>query len=175
MGAEANIRKKLCAEFVDLDFRPCENRVEKGTPDCHYIDGWVELKQLDEWPARDTTIVRFHRYTNNQRIWLTRRWKKGGRSFLLLRVKTDWLMFAGADAWPLGMVCRRELEQLALISTTSYDPQSIRTVLLNSVVQHNANRDFLCIPQHVSRLLSRCSSGVEQWVTTNGKPPSSSK
>ena len=45
------VRKGLPGHLVRV-----ENAVEAGTPDVNYCidgaEGWIELKQLDRWPAR---------------------------------------------------------------------------------------------------------------------------
>lgn len=53
-----------------------ENRCNKGTPDDFYalrwrgqrLAGWLELKQLDAWPAREDTPVRL-KIRKEQLIW----------------------------------------------------------------------------------------------------------
>jgi hypothetical protein len=68
-----------------------ENILEDGTPDVAYtlrgVDGWLELKDLDAWPAREGTVVRLDHYTAAQRLW-HRQWRGvGGRCHVLARVR----------------------------------------------------------------------------------------
>jgi hypothetical protein len=75
-----------------------EDLISSGIPDHNLcVQGreyWLELKSLTHWPVRDSTPVRFERYTLEQRDWLRNRWRAGGRSFLVLRVATPGLVLA---------------------------------------------------------------------------------
>jgi hypothetical protein len=52
-----------------------ENRVEKGTPDVcwaargGHAAGWLELKSLPRWPAREATVIRLPKLTQEQVRW----------------------------------------------------------------------------------------------------------
>jgi hypothetical protein len=71
---------------------------------------FIEAKALDRWPARDGTIVKLTRYTDDQRYFLINR-----NGFLLLRVVRDYLLFYGAGALlKAGNVTKGELFDLAL-------------------------------------------------------------
>lgn len=86
-----------------------------GTPDINYVEGWIENKTLSRWPARETTAVRVPLFKPQQRIWLLRRCKAGGRAFLMLNVGRDWLLFRGDDAAAnLGYVTKETLFSLAV-------------------------------------------------------------
>ncbi|MCP4994038.1 MAG: hypothetical protein GY934_09700 [Gammaproteobacteria bacterium] len=78
-----------------------ENPALPGTPDINFILGWVELKYAEDWPARENTTVRIEHFTQQQRVWLMRRWFKKGACWLCLQVsKTrDWLVFTGKVAY----------------------------------------------------------------------------
>jgi hypothetical protein len=94
-----------------------ENPAYPGTPDVNYVGGWIELKSLDKWPKRKSTIVKIHHFKNEQRIWLRRRQKKGGRVHLLLSVGKEWLLFRGAVAADhVGLVDREKLQAFAVAS-----------------------------------------------------------
>lgn len=119
-----------------LDPVRVENPAHPGTPDINYcgymrlesftsmqldqpptkinfnqlFEGWIELKELDKWPARASTIVRVEHFTPQQRIWLDRRWRSGGAAWVLLKVEQDWLLLTGeAAARVLGKVTKGEL------------------------------------------------------------------
>lgn len=83
-----------------------ENTVEAGTPDVTYTlrhpstgraaSGWIELKATS-LPARQTTIVRFKRFTPEQAEWL-REWAAfGGRAWLLVRLGPRFALVNGLD------------------------------------------------------------------------------
>lgn len=87
-----------------------ENMVGPGTPDVEYIGGWIELKQVDEWPKREATPLRVDHFTPQQKAWLIRRRLRGGRAFVLIRVANDWLLIDGTVAAKiLGSVPKDEL------------------------------------------------------------------
>lgn len=73
-----------------------EDALNTGIPDLSYsgggVNGWIELKWLEDWPKRATTIVRIPHYTKEQRHFLLTRGRAGGRCWLLLRVgRGHWL------------------------------------------------------------------------------------
>jgi len=108
------MRGKVVKALRGLDGFAVENPCLPGTPDLNYIDGWIELKWLPRWPAQERSRVSVPHFTPQQRLFLTERWRKGGSVFLLLQVRTDWLLFTGpVAAEHLGRVPRRELERVA--------------------------------------------------------------
>jgi hypothetical protein len=94
-----------------------ENSAYPGTPDVNYCDGWIELKVLESWPARESTPARIDHFTQQQRVWLRRRWLIGGNAWLLLVVGREWLLFDGQTAFlSVGKVSRSELFEVAFCS-----------------------------------------------------------
>lgn len=113
--SEANMWRTVRTALAGLDPVRVENPAMPGTPDVNYIEGWVELKQEDEWPKRESTPLRVPHFTPQQRVWLTRRVKSGGRAFMLIKVNRDWLLFRGDVAAKIvGHATRQQLIQLAL-------------------------------------------------------------
>ena len=58
----------------------------------------MELKCIPSWPARAGSCVSIRHFTNEQRVWLYRRWKYApGTTYLLLEVRAEkqWLLFDG--------------------------------------------------------------------------------
>ena len=104
------LRPKLKA----LDAVRVENRVGPGTPDVECVEGWIELKQLPRWPKNaDTSPVLIEHFTKQQRVWLARRWAVyEGDAWLLLKVRHEWFLFAGAWASKyVGRVTRPVLRE----------------------------------------------------------------
>lgn len=117
------------------DAMAVENRVYPGTADVNYIEGWVELKWLPRWPKGcEVDAVRVKHFTPQQRVWLRRRWRKGGRAYVLLQVGTDWLLFDGATAADnLGKVTRSRLYEVALKTWGKLNEEELRVWLTESL------------------------------------------
>jgi len=99
---EQDQRKKIVKALNKLkkDAISVENPALPGTPDVNYIGGWVELKYLERWPVKKETKVTLDHYTQQQRVWIMRRWYNQGAVWLCLQVsKTrEWLVFDGETA-----------------------------------------------------------------------------
>lgn len=71
-----------------LDMRRVENLLTRGTPDvdlCHDShQAWVELKGANR-PVHATSLLKYD-LTTLQAMWLERRWKTGGSSWVYFRV-----------------------------------------------------------------------------------------
>jgi len=96
-----------------LDPVRVENPIHPGTPDVNLCDGrWIELKSVESWPVRESTCFRIQHFTQQQRVWLYRRWKYApGSTFLLLEVRAarQWLLFDGnVAAKVVGLVTTAE-------------------------------------------------------------------
>lgn len=92
--------RQLRPLMLHLDPHRIESHMHGGVPDVNYVAGWVELKQIADWPKRASTPVSHKRFEEEQRGWLTRRCAAGGRAFLMLHVRApmQWLLFNGAVA-----------------------------------------------------------------------------
>jgi len=86
-----------------------EDKLTKGIPDISYamqnVDGWIELKALDDWPKYGDTPVRLN-LTPDQANWLRDRCAMGnGEVWILLRVghggEREHLLFHATDAYEL--------------------------------------------------------------------------
>lgn len=107
--AESDQRRKVIKGLKTLDAVPVENPVMPGTPDVHYMDGWIELKWLRAWPARPGTIVRIEHYTPQQKLWIRRRHLAGGNVFLLLQVRKEWMLFTHPATMEVGKLTKQQL------------------------------------------------------------------
>ena len=96
--SERHMRSRVLKWLRPLNGVPVENPAQPGTPDINYVEGWLELKQLHSWPRDPLGIVRVPHFTPQQRNWLKLRRLKGGRAFLLLQVKEEWLLLDGEVA-----------------------------------------------------------------------------
>lgn len=116
MSSEKQLRGNVVKLLrgAKLDAQPIENPIVPGFPDVEYIGGLIELKEVDDWPAREDTPLRIEHYTQEQRIWHERRAHFGGRIHVLLQVGREYLLFKGAvAAQHLGRVPRATLYDLA--------------------------------------------------------------
>lgn len=132
--SEKSMSKIVMDALPGLDPIRVENLARPGTPDVNYggwtevptswggkvvlhkvkVEGWIELKELDDWPVRPTTVVRVDHFRPEQKIWLRRRCNSGCDAWLLLKVRQEWLLLEGATAAKiLGNVTREELERSA--------------------------------------------------------------
>lgn len=112
--SESSFRSTFCKKLVSIDARPIENVLGAGTPDVNFIEGMIELKFLKEWPKKPATPVKFHRLSSAQKVWIGRRWHRGGNVWLLARIASDYLLFRGKDVQPLNTLNRQELMDHAL-------------------------------------------------------------
>ncbi len=113
---ESAMRQRVVKLLRPLDAISVENPSRPGTPDVNFIEGWLELKVLEKWPVRAKTKVRVPCFTQQQRVWLKRRWLAGGGSWLLICIGKDWVLLNGdAAAESLGNVDKETLLGLALI------------------------------------------------------------
>ena len=127
------LREKLKNQGV---MQRVENRVGPGTPDVAYcflgVSGWIELKEIHDWPKRKNTLVRVDHFTEEQRSWLRSWHNAGGRSFLLLRVKTaqELLLFRGDYADVVGLVDRAMLIECASLVVPSRGIESAKAIFM---------------------------------------------
>ena len=96
--SEQTQRKNVVNWLKELDAVAVENRAYPGTPDVNYIGGWIELKWLRRFPRHEPDIVRIEHFTPQQRVWLMRRVRRGGKAWLLLQVGLEWFLFDGEMA-----------------------------------------------------------------------------
>lgn len=96
--SESAMRKKVVAALKPLHAIAVENPCLPGTPDVNYVEGWVELKWLREWPSKAETPVRLDHYTVQQKVWAYLRRRAGGQCWFLLQCGREWLLLDGVVA-----------------------------------------------------------------------------
>jgi hypothetical protein len=88
-----HLKKTLCRLNLDYDIKKIESPIVRGIADINFnidsVPGWIETKYLKEWPKRQTTRVKFHRYTEQQYNFLMHRGKLGEKTFLIARIEND--------------------------------------------------------------------------------------
>ena len=129
--SESDMRKKVVKALQPLNAISVENPCLPGTPDVNYIEGWVELKWLREWPKREDTIVRLEHYTKVQRVWAFRRRRMGGQAWMLIQCGREWILMDGAvAAISLGHCTKAELiQRCAAYSDTGLDSAILIDIL----------------------------------------------
>lgn len=99
-----------------------ENPCHPGTPDVDTARGWIELKQVDSWPKRASTPLRLPHFTPQQKIWLDKRTRAGGRCWVLVQVEREYFLLSGATASTiLGEATREQLFEASLFWCDSHD------------------------------------------------------
>ena len=85
--------------FRELGLDPIrvENVINPGHPDVDYTHGNIELKYMEAFPVRPGTKVKVPKLSGEQVGWITRRTEKGGLAWLLVRVGSEWFLWAGRD------------------------------------------------------------------------------
>jgi hypothetical protein len=126
------MRGRIVKALRELDAVSVENKVYPGTPDVNFAEGWVELKWLRYWPRNaEDSVVQIRHFTPQQRVWLKRRWNRGGQAFLLLQAaQTDWLLFDGLTAaQAVGRANRPELFERALKTWKTLNEKELKECL----------------------------------------------
>lgn len=94
-----------------------EDLLGLGVPDvsfgCGGQNGWIELKYLPKFPKRPATPVKIRHYTNEQKIWLRKRGKAGGSTWLFLRIEKEFLLFHWTKCREVGKLPIGELREIA--------------------------------------------------------------
>jgi hypothetical protein len=113
------LEDKLENHVVDVLYRKrldpvkVDNPRNPGTPDLNYIEGWIELKVIPNWPKRRDTLVRVDHFTSSQKIWLYNRSVAGGRADLLLQVGAEYLVIQGNRCLAVGSLDKEDLIQIS--------------------------------------------------------------
>jgi len=78
---------------------PVENPADPGTPDVFFllkgapICAWVELKYLQVFPVYDKEVLHVPKYRPQQRNWIRKHYRNGGRAFLFVRIENEYFLF----------------------------------------------------------------------------------
>lgn len=147
MANESTMRRRVLRALRPLHGIAVENPVLPGTPDVNYVEGWIELKRLDKWPARKTTVVRIPTYTPQQKVFAVRRRRVGGQSWFLLQVGNEWLLLDAADA---AVSINKSTRQELISKTLYYWGDGLVDEELVNVL-----RDTVLTPWEVSQLDQR--------------------
>jgi len=107
------LRKNMVPKHWDEATRH-EDKLSKGIADVSFCQsgdhGWMELKHIDLWPIRASTIVRIPHYHDYQRNFLRDKGSAAGNTWLFLQVDRDHLLFHWSAAQAVGTLTTSELE-----------------------------------------------------------------
>ena len=120
-GLWGTMRQQMGANKYWREATRHEEALQAGIADVSYVSrgrhhGWIELKKLKEWPKRESTIVRIEHYTDDQRIWLKKKGRAGGYTWLFLQVCRDYLLFDWEQCQDLGKLNKAETFARAAVS-----------------------------------------------------------
>jgi hypothetical protein len=100
-----------------------EDCATSGVPDVSFgmhdyarekvINGWIELKVLDDWPRRPDTVVKFRSLSKEQRMWMNGRGTAGGNVWILVRVQRHYMLFHYTALDFIGTTNREGLQKQA--------------------------------------------------------------
>jgi hypothetical protein len=117
-GLWSTMRQQMGANKCWREATRHEDALQKGIADVSYISmlgqhGWIELKQVNEWPKRESTILRIDHYSDDQRMWLKRKGKSGAFTWLFLKVHRDYMLFDWLQAQYVGKLPKDPLKRAA--------------------------------------------------------------
>lgn len=90
----ATMREGLRRAEPRIFLKRIENAAESGTPDlyfkCRGVSGWIELKRLEAFPVRESTIARVDHFTPAQQLWIR---QHGPGAWLFVQVGAEYFLF----------------------------------------------------------------------------------
>jgi len=112
----AKLRKNMIPKYWDEATRH-EDKLQRGIADVSFCQaghhGWMELKHVDLWPVRETTVVRIPHYHDDQRRFLFDKGHSAGNTWLFIQVDRDYMLFDWRAAQAVGDVTETSLEGFA--------------------------------------------------------------
>ena len=117
------------------DVQSHEDKYTEGIPDLSYgaldVGGWIELKQVHK-PVLASTPLRPKKYTMQQVNWMTKRAKRSGHCFIMVKVGDyDYFIFDWRDAKKVreGMTIAEYHETAIMFWKRSIDPHYLIKIL----------------------------------------------
>ena len=88
---ENNFKKRLMSLMgTRWHAQSHEDSLSVGIPDLSYgiqgVNGWIELKQIDDFPEDESKVIRPKKYTPEQVNWLRNRGRKAGHCFIFVKI-----------------------------------------------------------------------------------------
>lgn len=120
MSAEGNLWARLRTNMVGKYWYEAtrhEDKFAKGIADVSFCQagaaGWMELKHVSQWPARERTLVRIPHYSDEQKEFLEKKGKGMGNTWLFIQVESDFLLYDHKAAQFLPDRTKTEMVELA--------------------------------------------------------------
>lgn len=105
MGRKENSFKKYLMKTMGTlwDAQSHEDQHSNGIPDLSFgalgVNGWIELKQVDDYPTHFGSLIKPKKYTPEQVNWIRKRDRKAGNCFVFVKVgPKDYYLFKAKDA-----------------------------------------------------------------------------
>lgn len=114
---EQRLNDRLMEALKGLHPIRVENVACAGTPDIAYVGGWIESKVIERFPIHRGTAVRVFHFSPEQRVWHSRHFIAGGKSFVALQVEStaEVFLFNGRlAAEHLGEMPEAQMRSVAL-------------------------------------------------------------
>jgi len=113
------LRKMLKADPDVTHLQRHEPNMPEGLPDVHFIirevPGWIELKDLDDWPKRESTPLRIKHFSQKQRIWLHAYGMSNGRAFIIVHFGDECFLYDWRASFSLGEWSQGEMRKHCLM------------------------------------------------------------
>ncbi len=116
----------------------------KGLPDIDYVmldvsdrpvAGWIELKDVDDWPKREKTPLRIPHFKKEQRLWLWHYGQRRGQAFILVHVKDICFLFDWKAAYSLGELTRTQMFKYASLSWADNESIAWRDAIISRLTR----------------------------------------
>lgn len=120
MGSETATRNKI---MKFLESRQChcqkhEDKFSSGIPDLSFAspatgrEGWIEFKQLDKQPARNSTKIKLG-LTNHQKNWIAQRGRITNRVWVIVQIADAYFLFGWREQIFLNKLTYNEMCDMA--------------------------------------------------------------
>ena len=120
------------------DVQSHEDRYSDSIPDLSYaangVNGWIELKQIKNWPKKDDTLVKPDHYTAGQVSWIKKRGRMGGHCFVMVKVSNEYFIFSYTCARDIrcGIIQSQYYEKCLKWWKGNIEPSELISILTKS-------------------------------------------
>lgn len=125
-----------------------EDMYSEGVPDLsfglHGTNGWIELKQIPKYPSSPESDMKPSEFTSQQVNWITKRGKKAGFCFVLIKVANDYYIFDWRAAKQIRNGATPEWYKTRCLGRwqNSIDKEMLTSILANDWVYFSDDYDW---------------------------------